>query len=39
MRRDPHLAEGLNVHGGKVNYKAVADELGYEHTPIADLLG
>ena len=39
MRRDPHLAEGLNVHGGKVTYKAVADELGYEHTPIADLLG
>ena len=39
MRRDPHLAEGLNVHGGKVTYKAVADELGYDHTPIAELLG
>ena len=37
--RDPHLAEGLNVHGGKVTYKAVADELGYDHTPIAELLG
>ena len=39
MRRDPHLAEGLNVHAGKVTYKAVADELGYDYTPIADLLG
>ena len=28
MRRDPHLAEGLNVHAGQVNYKANADELG-----------
>ena len=39
MNRDPHLAEGLNVHEGKVVYKAVADELGYEHRTIADVLG
>ena len=39
MRRNPHLAEGLNVHAGKVTYKAVADELGYDYTPVADLLG
>jgi len=39
MRRDPHLAEGLNVHAGKVTYKAVADELGYEYLPVADVLG
>jgi len=39
MRRDPHLAEGLNVHQGKVTYKAVADELGYTYQPVADLLG
>ena len=35
---NPHLAEGLNVHAGKVTYKAVADELGYEHLPVADAL-
>ncbi len=39
MRRDPHLAEGLNVHAGKVTYKAVADELGYDYLPTADVLG
>ena len=39
MRRDPHLAEGLNVHAGQITYKAVADELGYEHRPIAEVLG
>jgi len=39
MRRDPHLAEGLNVHAGKVTYKAVADELGYDYLPVADVLG
>ena len=39
MRRDPHLAEGLNVHAGRVTYKAVADELGYEHRTVADILG
>ena len=30
MRSDPHLAEGLNVHAGRVTYPAVAEELGYE---------
>ncbi|WP_374407708.1 alanine dehydrogenase [Pelagerythrobacter sp.] len=39
MRRDPHLAEGLNVHDGKVTYRAVAEELGYAYTPIAEVLG
>jgi alanine dehydrogenase len=39
MRRDPHLAEGLNVHAGQVTYKAVADELGYEYRPIGEVLG
>lgn len=38
MRRDPHLAEGLNVHAGKVTYKAVADELGYDHVPVSDVI-
>ena len=38
LRRDPHLAEGLNVHAGEVVYQAVAEELGYEHRPVSDLL-
>jgi alanine dehydrogenase len=28
---DPHLRNGLNVAGGKVTYKAVADDLGYTY--------
>lgn len=28
---DKHLLNGLNVHAGKVTYKAVADVLGYEY--------
>jgi len=28
---DPHLLAGLNVYCGKVTYKAVADDLGYEY--------
>lgn len=35
---NPHLAEGLNVHDGKVTYKAVADALGYDHLPIEKAL-
>ena len=39
MRRNPHLAAGLNVHEGKVTYEAVAEELGYDYVPVADVLG
>ena len=39
MRADKHLAAGLNIHDGKVTYEAVARELGYEYTPVADVLG
>jgi len=28
---DAHLLAGLNVQGGKVTYKAVADDLGYDY--------
>jgi len=28
---DPHLLAGLNVHNGRVTYKAVADDLGYDY--------
>jgi alanine dehydrogenase len=38
MRRDPHLAEGLNVHAGSVTYEAVARELGYDYLPVAEVL-
>ncbi len=39
LRRDPHLAEGLNVHAGAVTYEAVATELGYDYKPVAEVLG
>lgn len=38
LRRDPHLAAGLNVHAGQITYEAVARELGYAFKPCADLL-
>lgn len=38
LAADPHLAEGLNVWNGKVTYKAVADDLGYDHVPVRDAL-
>ena len=30
---DPNFKEGLNVHAGKVTYKAVAEALGYAYVP------
>jgi alanine dehydrogenase len=36
--RDPHLANGLNVHAGRVTYEAVATDLGLEHRPATDVL-
>ncbi len=30
LRRDRHLAEGLNIHGGRIVHPAVAQELGRE---------
>ena len=39
LKADPHLAEGLNVHEGKVTYEAVATELGHEYRSAADVLG
>jgi alanine dehydrogenase len=35
MRRDPHLANGLNVSGGKIRHQAVAEALGLEYEPVA----
>jgi alanine dehydrogenase len=38
LRRDPHLANGLNVHAGHVNHEAVARDLGYEYLSAAEAL-
>ena len=39
LKADAHLANGLNVSGGKVTFEAVARELGYDYTPAAEVLG
>jgi alanine dehydrogenase len=39
MRADPHLANGLNVHAGRVTYPAVAQELGYPLLAVEEVLG
>ena len=36
---DPHLLEGLNVMAGRVNYQAVAEDLGYDYQPAKEALG
>ncbi|MFL6254705.1 MAG: alanine dehydrogenase [Pyrinomonadaceae bacterium] len=36
---DPGLKEGVNTYGGKLTYKAVADDQGLEYTPLDDMLG
>ncbi|MDM4771562.1 alanine dehydrogenase [Solimonas sp. SE-A11] len=36
---DSNLREGLNIHLGKVTYKAVADALAYDYCPVNDVLG
>ncbi|MDS4022859.1 MAG: alanine dehydrogenase, partial [Candidatus Competibacter sp.] len=33
LRDDPHLRAGLNVHRGRVTYRAVAEALGYDYLP------
>ena len=35
---DPHLANGLNVANGKVTHKAVANDLGYQHTSLSSVV-
>ncbi len=39
MKRDPHLAAGLNVHAGKVTNRQVAEALGYSFEDTARALG
>ena len=38
LKRDPHLANGLNVHAGHVNHEAVAHDLGYDYLSAEDAL-
>jgi alanine dehydrogenase len=38
LRADPQLANGLNVHEGKVTYEAVARDLQYDYVPLAAIL-
>jgi alanine dehydrogenase len=38
IHRDPALARGVNVVGGRITYEAVADAHGLEYTPLDDAL-
>jgi alanine dehydrogenase len=38
MIDNPHLLEGLNVHGGKVTHPDVARDLGYDYVPAREAL-
>lgn len=38
LAENPHFMNGLNIHNGKVTYKAVADDLGYTYTDPRGLL-
>jgi alanine dehydrogenase len=38
LQDDPHLLDGLNVHRGKITYRAVADAQGLPFTPGAGVL-
>jgi alanine dehydrogenase len=38
IRRDPELAPGVNVMGGRITYEAVAEAHGLDYTPLDDAL-
>ena len=38
VARDPALARGVNVLGGKVTYEAVAEANGMDYAPLADAM-
>jgi alanine dehydrogenase len=38
LAEDPALARGVNVIGGKVTYRAVAEAHGLEYTPLGDVV-
>ena len=39
IQRDPEIARGVNVLGGRITYEAVAEAHGLEYTPLDDALG
>jgi len=39
LAEDPHLKEGLNVAGGKITYKAVAEAHNLDYMPAEEALG
>jgi alanine dehydrogenase len=39
LAEDPHLKNGLNVAGGKVTYKAVAEAHGLDYAPAEEVIG
>jgi alanine dehydrogenase len=39
LAENPHLAQGLNVHAGRIVHPAVAAALGREALPLAEVLG
>ncbi len=38
LKDNKHLCNGLNVHRGQVTYEAVARDLGYNYTPVEQIL-
>ena len=38
LRRDPHLAAGLNVCDGHITYQAVAEAMGMDFVDVARVL-
>jgi alanine dehydrogenase len=38
VRNSPSLTKGVNVFQGKITYKAVAEALGMEYTPIESMI-
>lgn len=39
LATDPLLQKGVNVYSGKVCYRPVAEDLGYDYTPLSELIG
>ena len=39
LLENPHLRNGLNVHKGRVTYKAVAEALDYDYQPAGEAIG
>jgi alanine dehydrogenase len=38
-RRREDISKGVNIHRGKITYKAVAEAFGLEYTPLKSLIG